>query len=216
MAGMNIELTEPQSEMFTALSRVVGVVAGFGSGKTKSLLTKSVADLIKYRTDVAYFAPTVPLMRDIAYPVYSDIFESMGMKYKINKTEGIIYTGFGNIVCKSMENPDRIVGFEILKAYVDEFDILPTTKAELAFNKIAARVRLKPKAEEYKFDTKQNQMFIATTPEGYKATYNLFVRHPLPDSQLIQMSTYSNPHLPPGYIDGLRSQYPAQLIDASG
>ena len=184
------------------------------SGKTKSLLTKSVADLIKLRSDIAYFAPTVPLMRDIAYPVYSEIFEEMGMKYKINKSEGIIYTGFGNIICKSMENPDRIVGFEILKAYVDEFDILPTAKAELAFNKIAARVRLKPKAEQYKFEKGHNQIFIATTPEGYKATYNMFVKKPIKDSRLIQMSTYSNPHLPDGYIDGLKSQYPGQLIEA--
>lgn len=214
MPGMLVDLTEPQSSMFVSTTRVTGVVAGFGAGKTKSLLTKSVADLIKFRTDVAYFAPTVPLMRDIAYPVYSEIFESMGMKYRINKSEGIIYTGFGNIICKSMENPDRIVGFEILKAYVDEFDILPTTKAELAFNKIAARVRLKPKADQYKLDKKQNQIFIATTPEGYKATYNLFVKKPIENSQLIQMSTYSNPHLPEGYIDGLKAQYPAQLIDA--
>lgn len=214
MPGMLVDLTEPQSSMFVSTTRVTGVVAGFGAGKTKSLLTKSVADLIKFRTDIAYFAPTVPLMRDIAYPVYSEIFESMGMKYRINKSEGIIYTGFGNIICKSMENPDRIVGFEILKAYVDEFDILPTTKAHLAFNKIAARVRLKPKAEPHRLDKRQNQIFIATTPEGYKATYDLFVKNKIEDSQLIQMSTYSNPHLPDGYIDGLKAQYPAQLIEA--
>lgn len=214
MPGLITDLTVPQSSMFVARERVVGVVAGFGAGKTKSLLTKCVSDLIKYRTNVAYFAPTVPLMRDISYPVFSEIFEQMGMKYRINKSEGIIYTGFGNIICKSMENSERIVGFEILKAYVDELDIMTTTKALAAFHKIAARIRLKPKAEKYKFDTKQNQIYVATTPEGFKATYQLFVKDKLPDSRLIQMSTYSNPHLPDGYIDGLRSQYPAQLIDA--
>ena len=153
-------------------------------------------------------------MRDIAYPVYSEIFEEMGMKYKINKSEGIIYTGFGNIICKSMENPDRIVGFEILKAYIDEFDILPITKADLAFNKITARCRLKPKFGPNKGESGHNQQFIATTPEGFKATYNMFVKDPIQNSKLIQMSTLSNPHLPEGYVDSLMSQYPIQLRQA--
>lgn len=214
MAGLSVTLTEPQSEMFVSKARTVGVVAGFGAGKTRSLLTKMVHDLFLHKCNLLYSAPTVPLIRDIAYPVFSDIFESLNMKYSINKTEGIIYTSQGCIVTKSLENPDRIVGFEVLKAYIDEFDILPTTKALLAFNKISARCRLKSKNPEYTNDTRQNQVFIATTPEGFKATYQLFKKDPLPDSQLIQMSTYSNPHLPAGYIDGLISQYPEQLIKA--
>ncbi len=226
MPGALVDLTEPQSELFVSDSsfykdgtngeapRVVGVVAGFGSGKTKSLLTKAAADLIRSRTDIAYFAPTVPLMRDIAYPVFSEIFEDMGMKYKINKSEGIIYTGFGKIICKSMENPDRIVGFEILKAYIDEFDILPIAKAELAFNKISARCRLKPRGGPNKNESGHNQQFIATTPEGFKATYNMFVKNPIEGSRLIQMSTMSNPHLPDGYVKSLMSQYPKQLREA--
>ena len=42
-----------------------------------------------------------------------------------------------------------------------------------------------------------------------------FVKNPLPDSRLITMSTYSNQHnLPAGYIEGLKSQYPDNLISA--
>jgi len=36
----------------------------------------------------------------------------------------------------------------------------------------------------------------------------------LPDSLLIRMSTYSNPHLPDDYIQGLIDLYPPQLIEA--
>lgn len=214
MGNFNITLTEPQSELFCAKERVVGCVAGMGSGKTNTLLTKCVADLIKYRADIGYFAPTVPLIRDIAYPVFAEIFENMGMKYSINKSENTIYTGFGKIFCRSMERAENIVGFQLCQAVVDEYDLLPTSKAVLAFNKIAARIRLKPNNEKYK-NEKVNQIFIATTPEGFKATYNLFVKNPIPDSRLITMSTYSNQdNLPKGYIEGLKSQFPENLIEA--
>lgn len=184
------------------------------SGKTRTLLTRCVSDLIKYKCNVGYFAPTVPLIRDIAYPVFSDIFEEMGMKYAINKSENIIYTGFGKIFCKSMEIPDRIIGLEIKNGFIDEFDILPTSKAKLAFNKIAARCRLKPDGN-FDYEKNANQIFIATTPEGHKATYEMFVKNKLENSRLIRMSTYSNKHnLPAGYIEGLKSQYPTNLIEA--
>lgn len=214
MGHTTITLTEPQSEFYSATERVVACVAGFGSGKTKTLLTRGVSDLIKYKCNMGYFAPSYPLIRDIAYPVFTNIFEEMGIKYSINRSENIIHTGFGKIFCKSMENPDMIVGIEIKNALVDEFDILPTIKAKLALNKITARARLKPKGD-FSFEKNANQVLIATTPEGYKATYELFKKNPIEGSRLIRMSTHSNKHnLPHGYIEGLMSQYPSELIKA--
>jgi len=208
---MEIELTNPQSRMFVSKARIIAVVAGYGSGKTKSLLIKCVHDLIKYRTDLLYLAPTFPLIRDICYPTLIEIFQDMKMHYKINKSEGKIYTPYGNIIVKSMAQPERIVGFQALKAYVDEMDILSISNANKAFHKIAARLRLKPNKEEFREKRGLNQIYIASSPEGYKFMYNSFQKDPVENSELIRMSTYSNPHLPDGYIDGLASQYPEQL-----
>ena len=57
-------------------------------------------------------------------------------------------------------------------------------------------------------------MFVSTTQEGYKATYELFKKDPIANSHLVQMSTYSNPHLPDDYIEDLKASYPLQLIQA--
>ncbi len=92
---------------------------------------------------------------------------------------------------------------------MDEFDILKTDKAHQVMRKLSARLR-----QKYP-DGKKNQRWVSTTPEGFKATYQLFKKDPLPDSKLIQMSTYSNAHnLPDDYIQGLLDLYPEQLIEA--
>jgi hypothetical protein len=82
---------------------------------------------------------------------------------------------------------------------------------------VKARLRQKtypPNKKQKEKHRKKNQLFVSTTAEGYKSVYELFVKNPAADSKLIHMSTYSNPHLPPDYIDDLRSSYPAQLIEA--
>ena len=101
-----------------------------------------------------------------------------------------------------------IIGWQAGDAFLDEFDVLPTDKAIQVINKLSARLRQKFP------DGKKNQRFITTTPEGFKATYKFFKKEPLADSRLVQMSTYSNPHLPDDYIQGLLDLYPEQLIKA--
>jgi hypothetical protein len=112
-----------------------------------------------------------------------------------------------------MEKPASIVGFKIARADVDEIDTLPMQKAEHAWRKIIARLRLN-------FDG-QNGADIATTPEGFKFTHAQFVKalRDKPDLAdmygMVQASTYDNEaNLPEDYIPSLMASYPPQLIDA--
>ena len=181
------------------------------SGKSEVIMLLLMTRMTQYRTiDFGYFAPTYSDIRDIFYPRISEILDELQITFSINRTEHIVKTqGLGNIICKSLDDPYVIKGFEIGDAFIDEFDILPTDKAKLAYNKIAGRCRsIFP-------DGKINQKYIATTPEGFKATYDLFKKNPLENSTIVQMSTYSNAHnLPPGYIKSLKSQFPEQLFEA--
>ena len=68
-----------------------------------------------------------------------------------------------------MEDPGSIVGFKIGHAMVDEIDTMAMTKATDAWRKIIARMR-------YNVDGLQNSISITTTPEGFKFTYEQFVR----------------------------------------
>ncbi len=203
-AEVDITLTEPQSEFVESTEEYIAAVAGFGSGKTDGALVKLLLSMSKYPTiDFAYLAPTYSLIRDIFYPKISGVLSDLGTAFKINKGEHIVYIeGHGKIYCRTMMDPDSIVGWEVGDAVMDELDILPTDKAERVINKVSARCRQKFP------DGKINQKYVTTTPEGFKATYNKFKKNPLENSRLIQMSTYSNAHnLPGGYISGLESQY---------
>lgn len=203
-------LTVPQSEFYHSTARYTAAVAGFGSGKTQAAVSRLMGTKLKYPSvDLAYLAPSYGLIRDIFYPYIAEVLSSMNLPHNINKGEHNIYIqGHGKIICRTMERPDMLVGWEAGDAFLDEFDILPTQKAETVIRKLSARLRMKFP------DGKKNQRFITTTPEGFKATYKLFKKEPIPDSNLIQMSTYSNPHLPEDYIQGLIDLYPDQLIKA--
>ncbi len=206
-----VELSEPQSEFFSSGGKYVAAVAGFGSGKTMVAITKMIHLKITYPTiDLAYLAPTYALIRDIFYPAISTFLDNMGLVYKINHGKNIVYIqGFGQIYCRTMDKPEYIIGWEVGDAFLDEFDVLKIDKAMHVIQKIKARCR-----QEFP-DGKINQLWFTTTPEGYKATYKLFKKDPLPDSHLIQMSTYSNEkNLPPDYIPDLKAMYPEQLISA--
>ncbi len=208
---MIVDLTIPQSEFFLDESEYVAAVAGFGAGKTYVAITKVLSLIFKYPTiDQAYLAPSYPLIKSVFYPRVAGILTSMGRQFRINKVDHeISIRGHGRIICRTMEDPDKIVAWEVGSALMDEFDLLPSEKGVRVMNKVSARCR-----QKYP-DGSKNQKLITTTPEGFKATYNLFKKKPLKDSKLVQMSTESNRHnLPENYIESRREQYPAQLIDA--
>lgn len=203
-------LTEPQSDFFHAKERYVAAVAGFGSGKTQATIARIIATKFKYPSiDVAYLAPSYSLISDIFFPYIHEVLTEMRVPFKIQKqSKNIFIQGYGKIICRTMNRPEMIIGWQAGDAFLDEFDVLPTDKAIEVINKLSARLRQKFP------DGKKNQRFITTTPEGFKATYKFFKKEPLPDSRLVQMSTYSNPHLPDDYIQGLLDLYPEQLIKA--
>ncbi len=209
---MEIDLTVPQSEFFKDnASEYIAAVAGFGSGKTNAAAVKIVARMLEYPgINQAYLAPTYKLIGDIFYPRIGEMLSSCNIPFKIqSQANNVVVPGYGKIYCRTMDKPDTIVGWEVGDIFLDEFDILPKDKAIAVMNKASARAR-----QRYP-DGKLNQKHVTTTPEGFKATYQLFKKDPLPNSNLIQMSTYSNQHnLPDGYIEGLRNQYPEQLIEA--
>jgi hypothetical protein len=208
---MHLKLTAPQSEFFEAKEKYVAAVAGFGSGKTQVALTKLLTNMAAAPgINQAYLAPTYPLIRDIFYPKVEEMLTELGIPFAINRSQHTVkIQGLGTIFCRTMENPATIVGWEVADAVLDEFDVLPIPKALEVFRKVSARLRQKNSTGRI------NQLYVTTTPEGFKATYQLFKKDPLENSRLIQMSTYSNEHnLVPGYIENLKAQYPAQLIEA--
>lgn len=217
---VNPVLNVPQSQFLALPNKFRAFVAGFGSGKTWVGCAATCKHFWENpRISAGYFAPTYPQIRDIFYPTIEEVAHDWGLNVTIKTSDkevdfysGKIYRG--TTICRSMDNPGSIVGFKIGHALVDEFDLLPIDKALLAYRKILARMR-------YNVAGLRNGVDITTTPEGFKATYQLFVddltKNPAKKENygLIHASTYQNAaNLPDDYIPSLLEAYPDQLISA--
>lgn len=206
-----IELTDPQFEFVTCEDQFPALVAGFGSGKTHAAVARGIAKKLQYpRQNIAYYLPTYDLVTTIGFPRFYETLESLGLPYKPNKNDKMIHVeNAGSIIFRTMDNPERIIGYEVADSLVDELDTLPEDKAREAWNKIISRNRQK------KPDGSLNTVGVATTPEGFRFVYDRWQRNPASGYRIIKASTMSNSrNLPAGYIDSLRASYPSNLLAA--
>lgn len=163
--------------------------------------------------DVAYYLPTYPLIEDIAFQRFPALFERHGIPYKLNQQKAVLETDLGRIIFRNMEQPDRIVGYEVAHSIVDELDTLPTDKARAVWNKIIARNRQKARTVSGRLV--KNTVGVVTTPEGFRFVYEQWVRRQPKGYALYRARTKDNAaNLPPGYIENLQNSYPANLLQA--
>lgn len=220
MTNINPTLNVPQAKFLAMPNKFKAFVAGFGTGKTWVGCAGTCKHFWEYpKITSGYFAPSYPQIRDIFYPTIEEVAFDWGLRCEIKSSnkEVHFYSGReyrGTTICRSMDNPSSIVGFKIGHGVVDEIDTLHKDKAQHSWRKIIARMR-------YKVSGLRNGLDVTTTPEGYKFTYDQFVKeaNSTPEKRLlygmVQASTYDNEaNLPDDYISSLFDSYPAQLIEA--
>ncbi len=211
-------IIRPQARFLALEKKFRAYVAGYGSGKTwagSSGLCLKAWTHPKIRA--GYFAPTIPLIRDIFYPTIEEVAFDWGLRAEIRESHKEVHLYEGRryrttVICRSMEKPGSIVGFSIGHALVDEIDILPARKATEAWRKIIARIRQRGGT---------GQVDVTTTPEGFGFTYQTWIKAVRERPELgelyglIQASTYENQvNLPADYIPNLLATYPPSLISA--
>jgi len=211
MPELKIKLSVPQSKFFVSQAKFVNFCAGMGSGKSHVGTVRLLSTIISNPTcNLLYMAPTHSLIKSIFYPLIEEMMKEMGLEYTLNKSDSVIaIKGHGNIYCRSMTDPTTLIGLNVLSVFLDEIDTIPTEKAELVLKKAIGRMR-----QSAPSGTK-NQVFVFSTPEGYKFSYINWKQTPLKDSELIIASTYTNEHnLADGYIETMKSTYPSNLFEA--
>jgi hypothetical protein len=158
--------------------------------------------------DIAYYLPTYPLVEDIAFRRFPELCERKEWAYKLNKASSFIeFPNAGRIVFRTMENPARIVGYEVAHSICDELDTLPADKAREVWNKVIARNRQKCGMP--------NSVAVATTPEGFRFVYERWQKDPAPGYVMYRAKTMDNvANLPTEYIPNLRNSYPSNLLAA--
>jgi hypothetical protein len=208
---MKIALTREQFEFVSAPEQFPCFVGGFGSGKTHAAINRAIALKLRYpRQNVAYYLPTYDLVRNIGYPRFAEALDTLSLPHKINRSDAVVEFGqWGQVIFRTMDTPERIVGYEVADSIVDELDTLPIEKARDVWNKVISRNRQK------KPDGALNTVGVATTPEGFRFVYERWHKSPAAGYRLIKARTESNAkHLPQGYIDSLRASYPSNLLAA--
>ena len=119
--------------------------------------------------------------------------------------EYVIHTPAGSttLLCRATETWNRIRGQNLSKIYVDEIDTSPLEVSQKAVEMFLARLR----------GGHTPQLSMASTPEGYKIMYNLFVEGAdNEDRRLIKAKTTDNPHLPAGFVESLYQNYDPALV----
>jgi len=190
--------------------RILGLVSGFGAGKTYGLCAKAIhiaAANIGYVS--ALFEPVAPMLRDILVRSMDDMLEQLGLPYDFRVSplpEYVLHFAEGDhtILLRTMETWNRIRGQNLCAIGFDEVDTASRRIAEQAARMALARLR----------SGNVQQFYVATTPEGYGWAYDTFEKNAAPDKHLIRARTQDNPHLPFGFIDSLKANYPEQLIQA--
>ncbi len=214
MSRIDVTLTEPQKEMLMKTERYPAFVGGYGCGKSQSFTVNAFQDVcVASDALVGLYAPTFDLMRLITAPRMCNFLDEHGIRHKWNKQDKAIYNnhpGMGDFIMRTLDDPERIVGFECFSGHVDELDILKAAIAEVAWNKIIARTRQTPTGV---VDPK-NRICIYTTPEGFKFVYHRWVVLGGPEYTIVKAPTSSNPWLPKGYIESLYDTYPPNLVEA--
>lgn len=193
----------PHQDEFLFSEQNTILVGGFGSGKSEAGLIKTISKKMMYpQYKVAYYLPSYPLIRDIAFDKFTTFLDEYGFKYNLNKSDKELHIkGYGSIIFRTMSEPDSIVGYEVAYSLIDEADILPMEKMENAYNKILARNRA---IEDANVD-------MVSTPEGFGF---LYAKAQSGHFKVINAKTTDNKFIPASYIESLKEQYTPELLKA--
>jgi len=190
-------------------TKFVGLVGGYGCGKTKALCVKAI-DVASRNVgyEGALFEPTFPQVKRVLIPEMNRVLEELGVPYDYSKGDFYYDLHFAHgstrIHLLSGENYTRLVGMNLAFFGIDEADVMRLDDIENLWQQCVARMRR----------GLHRRGFTTSTPEGFKFLHDFFVTNAGDDRRLIQGKTANNLFLPPDYVPNLMEQYPAHLIEA--
>jgi len=209
------------------------LVGGYGCGKTHMLLRRALKGAAQNRGLIGIYAClTYPVLRDAILPelwrILADYGLQEGVDWEFNGSSmtltlrGAFADDQGNpalIYFRPVEGKSslgRMIAVTAAWACLDEAALM----SEEAYRKITERVR----------DRRARHPFVAaaTTPEGFNWVYDKWVVEPRKRAasasvagdnvneqfRYVRGRTEDNPNLDSGYIQSLRQQYDAHLVEA--
>mgnify|MGYP003423626505 CR=1 FL=1 len=207
--NVDVALTKPQRQFIFSDEPHPAIVGGLGSGKSQAGTFRLILLMLSDPgANGAYYMPTYDLINLRAIPGAEADLDSLGLTFKTNKSSySIDVFGYGVIIFRSYDRPERIIAYEVAHSICDELDTLPRHKAALVWRKISERNRQKR--------GKKNTIGLVTTPDqgvnGF--VYEKWVKKQQAGYVLYKASTYSNPFLPADYAENIRANYDPVLAE---
>ena len=191
-------------------ARVTALVGGFGCGKTRVGIMKCLLSLTNLKnpslgtSNGLILYPTYSLAEEVFVEPFCRLLEHNNIHYEYNIAQHKFRTMFGNIKIYVTNQAHKIVGSNYTWCYIDEIDVESKRNAELAVNKALGRLRGCEDAE----------LFMTTTPEGFKFAHDYLVNKASPSKYVVHGRTEDNPYLPKAYIESLKENYDEHLLKA--
>ncbi len=199
--GMAYEALPSQEDFHGSDARFKGFSGPVGTGKSAALCYESIrAAYCNIGRTGLIGAPTYPMLRDATIVTFSDLCESSGLPFRLNKsTSTITMTDIGSrILFRSLDDFERLRGSNLAWFGVDEM----TYTAEEAWLRLEARLR-DPRANRL-------QGFGVWTPNGFDWVHRRFRAEQVKGYELIEARPFENVHLlkeTPDYYERLRESY---------
>lgn len=207
-------LTHQKTFIEDCTTRYVALVGGYGCGKTAAFCVKAIQlAMLNVGKRGLLCEPTFSMVEDTLIPMLKKAFEEYNIphEYKASRMSFVLHFAHGSteILLRSAENYDRLVGLNLAFFGIDEVDKMKQDVAHAAWNQFMSRLR----------DGTVYQGFSTSTPEGYKFLYDFFVKgavdakgEPRTDRRIIHAKTKHNPFLPKEYIADLYSKYDEKRV----
>lgn len=191
-------------------ARYYNFTSGIGAGKTVAGIMRAAANVERWNPGETgmILAPTVPALKNVILPELRKWGFLSEWEYRGPGSEqpGLHAPNGARVILESADNQrkiERLRGPSIAWFWIDEAALVP----ERAWDILTGRLRT----------GRYRNGFITTTPKGKNWVYERF--HPDADHQLdgvtnvLNVSTQSNPHLPDDYREEIVEDYSGRFYE---
>jgi hypothetical protein len=199
-----------QYDFLCCEKEIVSLVGGLGCGKTYAFLKMALKNHIfrKKKKDnksngwIIY--PTLSLAEELFVEDFHNLLFKLKIPFIFKNRNMTFHSNYGQIKIYTLERPERMIGSNLTFAGIDEFDTVGFDRAMRSYKKIIGRLR----------GCSNPQLFIVATPEGFGATYKIFVEDFNDKKAIFHGKTTDNHHLPSSYVELMKSEYDERMLKA--
>lgn len=192
-----VRVSRPQHAFITSDKRYMLFQGGRGAGKSYAGGLKARRHAMERPCTGMVITPTYPMMRDIIWPAWIDIFRGYfkNPKRPINKADKTCELRNGSLVLfRSADNPDNLRGPNLSWFWTDEIALT----SEYAWQILIATLRQRD----------AQHAWGTTTPRGKGCwIYPKFEKSPKPKYGMVTATTDDNPFTTDDYKEDIKTEY---------